>query len=67
MNKLDLLTMLSKLNIRYNIYEHPPLHTVKESKKLRGRIEGIHTKNLFLKNKKINSFYFHVRNQPLLI
>ena len=52
MNKLDLLTMLSRHNIKYDVYEHPSLHTVEESKKKRGKIEGIHTKNLFLKNKK---------------
>ena len=56
MNKLDLLIMLSKHNIKYDIYEHPSLHTVEESKKLRGKIEGIHTKNIFLKNKKNNFF-----------
>ena len=56
MNKLDLLTMLSKRGIKYDVYEHPSLHTVEESKKLRGKIEGIHTKNLFLKNKKNNFF-----------
>ena len=58
MNKLDLLTILSKHNIKYDIYEHPSLHTVEESKKLRGKIEGIHTKNLFLKNKKKEYFLF---------
>ena len=58
MNKLDLLTMLSKHNIKYDIHDHPSLHTVEESKKLRGKIEGIHTKNLFLKNKKNNFFLF---------
>ena len=34
MNKLDLLTMLSKHNIKYDVYEHPSLHTVEISKKL---------------------------------
>ena len=58
MNKLDLLTMLSRDNIKYDVYEHPSLHTVEESKKLRGKIEGIHTKNLFLKNKKNKFFLF---------
>ena len=58
MNKSDLLTMLSKHNIEYDVYEHPSLHTVEESKKLRGKIQGIHTKNLFLKNKKNNFFLF---------
>ena len=50
--------MLSKHGIRYDVCEHPPLHTVLESKKFRGKIEGAHTKNLFLKNKKNNFFLF---------
>ena len=57
-NKLDLLAKLSKENIEFNIFEHAPLHTVEESKELRGKIEGAHTKNLFLKNKKNNFFLF---------
>ena len=66
MNKLDLLTMLSKYNIKYDVYEHPSLHTVEESKKLRGKIEGIHTKNLFLKNKKNNFFLFSCQESTIV-
>ena len=36
--------------------EHPALFTVDDSQKLRGEIEGGHTKNLFLKDKKGNYF-----------
>ena len=66
MNKLDLLTMLSKHSIKYNVYEHPSLHTVEESKKLRGKIKGIHTKNLFLKNKKNNFFLFSCQESAII-
>ena len=66
MNKLDLLTMLSRDNIKYDVYEHPSLHTVEESKKLRGKIEGIHTKNLFLKNKKNNFFLFSCQESTIV-
>ena len=66
MNKSDLLKMLSKNNVKYDIYEHPSLHTVKESKKLRGSIEGIHTKNLFLKNKKNNFFLFSCQESAII-
>lgn len=31
---------------------HPPLHTVEESKALRGDLPGAHVKNMFLKDKK---------------
>ena len=66
MNKLDLLTMLSRDNIKYDVYEHPSLHTVEESKKLRGKIEGIHTKNLFLKNKKNKFFLFSCQESTIV-
>ena len=66
MNKLDLLIMLSKHNIKYDIHDHPSLHTVEESKKLRGKIEGIHTKNLFLKNKKNNFFLFSCQESTIV-
>ena len=36
--------------------DHPPLFTVTDSQKLRGELEGGHTKNLFLKDKKDNYF-----------
>ncbi len=36
--------------------DHPALFTVEDSRKLRGEIEGGHTKNLFLKDKKGNYF-----------
>ncbi len=55
-NKLDLLKLLRDKNINHVIHEHDPLHSVKDSERLRGEIDGVHTKNLFLKNKK-NRFY----------
>ena len=47
------------LNVRgydYDFHEHNALFTVEDSNKLRGEIRGLHSKNLFLKNKK-NKFY----------
>ena len=58
--------MLSKQNIKFNVSEHAPLHSVLESKKLRGKIEGIHTKNLFLKNKKNNFFLFSCQESTIV-
>ena len=66
MNKSDLLTMFSKYNIKYDIYEHAPLRTVLESKKLRGKIKGVHTKNLLLKNKKNNFFLFSCKESTIV-
>jgi len=55
-NKTNLLKLLDDKKIDYRIFDHPPLHSVKDSINMRGTIKGAHTKNLFLKNKK-NDFY----------
>ena len=52
----DLLKFLDYNNIKFNEYSHKPLYTVEDSKKMRGKIDGAHTKNLFLKDKKGNFF-----------
>lgn len=48
--------LLDKLGIAHSTIEHPPLHTVEESRALRGEISGGHVKNLFVKDKG-GSFY----------
>jgi Ala-tRNA(Pro) deacylase len=48
----DLLSRLDALGIKTTTVDHPPLFTVAQSQDLRGKIEGGHTKNLFLKDKK---------------
>ncbi len=52
----DLFTFLADLGIQVSTRRHPPLFTVADSQALRGEIEGGHTKNLFLKDKKDNYF-----------
>ena len=47
-----LLARLEELGIKAVTHAHPPLHTVEESKALRGALPGGHCKNLFLKDKK---------------
>ena len=54
--KKELLKYLEKYKIEFYEYNHEPLFTVKESVQLRGKIQGTHTKNLFLKDKK-KKFY----------
>ena len=44
--------MLYLKSIKFNKYEHEALYAVEDSSIKRGRIQGDHTKNLFLKNKK---------------
>lgn len=50
--RADLFAFLDGLGIVTQTVEHPPLHTVEESQALRGEIQGGHTKNLFVKDKK---------------
>ena len=52
----EFINILKKQKYDFVLYEHDPVFTVEESSKLRGKIKGSHSKNLFLKNKK-NNFY----------
>lgn len=52
LSRADLLARLDALGIASTTSDHPPLHTVEESRALRGAIEGAHCKNLFLKDRK---------------
>ncbi len=56
LNSTEFIEIIRKSKYSFKIHEHADLHTVEDSKKLRGEIEGAHTKNLFLKNKKNNFF-----------
>lgn len=48
----QLLNRLADLGIAAVTHHHPPLHTVADSKALRGDLPGGHCKNLFLKDRK---------------
>jgi Ala-tRNA(Pro) deacylase len=52
----ELFAFLASLGIRVTTKTHPPLFTVADSQALRGKIDGGHTKNLFLKDKKDSYF-----------
>ena len=54
LNSSKVIDLLKKYEIK--VHEHDELFTVEDSQKLRGRINGAHSKNLFLKNKK-NEFF----------
>jgi Ala-tRNA(Pro) deacylase len=55
-NSIQLIELLKKQKYNIEIHQHGALFTVDDSKKLRGNIDGAHSKNLFLKNKK-NEFF----------
>ena len=48
----DLFATLDRLGIAHTTVTHPPLFTVEQSRGMRGKIPGGHTKNLFLRDKK---------------
>ena len=47
-----LFARFAALGVAVRTHRHPPLHTVEESRALRGEIAGGHCKNLFLKDRK---------------
>lgn len=50
----ELFSLLKSLSIETRTFRHDALHTVEESRDLRGEIPGGHCKSLFLKDKKNN-------------
>lgn len=56
----DLFALLDNIGIKTKTVTHPPLYTVADSQSLRGQIDGGHTKNLFVKDKKDNYFLLTV-------
>jgi Ala-tRNA(Pro) deacylase len=51
-----LFAYLDSLGIAHKTVTHPPVFTVEEARSLRGTLEGGHTKNLFLRDKKDVSY-----------
>jgi Ala-tRNA(Pro) deacylase len=62
----DLLAYLGYLGIATTTVEHPPLHTVEDSRALRGEIGGAHAKNLFVKDKKSRLFLLVVGEEAVV-
>ena len=58
LSEKKLLTLIEEKGLDFKLYTHEPLSTVEESIKYRGKIDGAHSKNLFLKNKKNQFFLF---------
>lgn len=56
----DIYRVLEELEIEYEKFEHPPVYTVEEANRHRGRLPGGQTKNLFLRNKKGDRHYLVV-------
>ena len=56
LNSDQLINILKEKGYDFEIHKHQALFSVEDSNRLRGKIKGGHSKNLFLKNKK-NNFY----------
>ncbi|SDY48381.1 prolyl-tRNA synthetase associated domain-containing protein [Tindallia californiensis] len=63
------LDVLNELNIVYTYHEHPPANTVEDAKKYADGIEGLHCKNLFLRNYKGDRHFLMIteNEKPLKI
>tara|TARA_Y100000310_G_scaffold345070_1_gene461587 strand:+ start:6498 stop:6983 length:486 start_codon:yes stop_codon:yes gene_type:complete len=58
MNKeQEVYKALEKHDIPYTTHQHPAVYTVKEAEQFTSHIEGTHTKNIFLRNKKGDTHY----------
>jgi Ala-tRNA(Pro) deacylase len=62
----ELFAALDALGIQHGTVKHPPVFTVEQAASLRGQIEGGHTKNLFLRDKK-NALYLIVAQEDAVI
>lgn len=62
----ELFAFLAELGIAVTTVEHPPLFTVADSQALRGQIDGGHTKNLFLKDKRDRYFLVTVEEDAVV-
>lgn len=68
MNKFDptLLSFLQKHTIVFDYYEHRPIFTVEEWEDIKHMIPGMHTKNLFLTDKRGQYFLVCVESSKRL-
>jgi Ala-tRNA(Pro) deacylase len=62
----ELFALLARLGIATKTVNHPPLFTVEQSRGLRGKIPGGHTKNLFLVDPK-GRLFLVVANEDAVI
>ena len=68
MKKRDkVLEILDKLNIDYDIHEHPPVPTVEEALSYWNKIDATHCKNLFFSNHKGNRHYLVILRHDRLL
>ena len=62
----DLIKLLKDSGKQFVAHKHKALFSVQDSEDNRGEIEGAHTKNLFLKNKKNNFYLFSCEENSIV-
>ena len=64
----ELLDLLTQIGIEYTNHEHPAVFTVEEADLHHEGIDGVHSKNLFFKDKKKNLFLVvTLSDKPIII
>lgn len=66
-NKQDIVDMLNKNNIKYEIIEHDAVYTMDDIDKLNINIKGVEVKNLFLRDEKGKNHYLIVAKEDTKI
>ncbi len=59
---MDLYKILKELNIKYDEIQHEEIYTIEEALKIECSLDGIGSKNLFLKDKK-GHYYVYVLHE----
>ncbi len=62
----DLLNRFAELGIAADTVEHEPVFTVAESRPIKARIPGAHSKNLFVKDKKGRFFLISAKDETAI-
>lgn len=55
-SSVEMLAILDECGIDYVLHNHPPLRTVEDSQNLRGKMDGAHIKNLYLRDGKKRNY-----------
>lgn len=62
----ELLDRLASLGIPFETVEHEPVFTVAESKSVKEKVPGAHSKNLFVKDKKGRFFLISAKHDTMI-
>ena len=55
--KMEIKKYLKEIGIEFKLHKHPPVYTCEEMEEYSKDIKGIHSKNLFIKNRKSKKYY----------